>query len=99
MTAYQCTLMALGYTWLLACILLLIWLGLPIESLIQRSQLLPHLGSVGGVSHCYLLLSGCARVVVLSPLYCPMLRLSTPNLMMPRTPSPISSRMQASSQV
>ena len=28
MTAYQCTIMALGHTWLLACILLLTWLGL-----------------------------------------------------------------------
>ena len=27
MTAYQCTIMALGHTWLLACILLLIGLG------------------------------------------------------------------------
>ena len=28
MTAYQCTIMALGHTWLLVCILLLTWLGL-----------------------------------------------------------------------
>ena len=27
MTAYQCTIMALGHTWLLVCILLLIGLG------------------------------------------------------------------------
>ena len=28
MTAYQCTILALGHTWLLVCILLLIGLGL-----------------------------------------------------------------------
>ena len=46
MTAYQCTIMALGYTWLLACILLLIGLG--VRGIISLSVDSRNIGQYSG---------------------------------------------------